>query len=459
MKKIIVIAVIVAVCFSILEAEDKEVLVIGHTMYQKQKIDYKTVVTFAADKEGKRVWNWSHAQRYCKNLRLNNYSDWQVASKAELLKIMTKDQGYNGLYVKNSFARYMPEPDPKYFDVWMWTRDSKSSNLGAFVNFKKGKTGWADKKYKGYVICTRNVGKKVKQGTGIVKLKRPIVFEYQKKVWRSDMTQKGTISLENYSLLNFYCQNGLEASIPSASRLIKHKKLTYFFAYKSKDKKRLNLYRTNGSIKGTKKIGSIGKEVAYSPIWVGDKLYFLSSAYLPQQADPMKEKLWVLDTRTNSMRYVGKTASEKKGNMYPFAKSNTKLFFKYISYDDNRKQEYQEIWTTDPKKGLKKVKRFQKIPDNFKNIKVAGKNHKLKPLDLLPWGCGRDSSQGSFKIVNKFLLYKNRQILNLSSVKDLKVHDVKIVFNGRQYSVFASNRKLWGVDGSGNIKKLKNEKK
>ena len=172
MKKFILIAVIVAVCFSTLEAEDKEVLVIGHTMYQKQKIDYKTVVTFAADKEGKRVWNWDHAQRYCRNLGLNNYSDWQVASRAELLKIMTKDQGYNRLYVKNSFARYMPEPDPKYFDVWMWTRDRKRPNLGAFANFKKGKTGWADKKYKGYVICTRNVGKNFKLNANIGKLKK-----------------------------------------------------------------------------------------------------------------------------------------------------------------------------------------------------------------------------------------------------------------------------------------------
>ena len=247
MKKFIAIAVIVAVCFSTLEAEDKEVLVIGHTMYQKQKIDYKAVVTFAADKEGKRVWNWGHAQRYCKNLRLNNYSDWQVASRTELLKIMTKDQGYNGLYVKNSFTRYMPEPDPKYFDVWMWTRDSKGSKLGAFINFKKGKTGWADKKYKGYVICSRSVGKKVKQDTEIEKTKRPIVFEYQKKVWGSDMTQKGTMLLGDYSLLYFYCQNFPNASISTASRLIKHKKTTYFFAYKGKNKKSLNLYKTNGT--------------------------------------------------------------------------------------------------------------------------------------------------------------------------------------------------------------------
>jgi hypothetical protein len=51
----------------------------------------------------------------------------------------------------------MPATGGKYDDVWMWTRDSKEGNFGAFVNFKKGKTGWADKKYKGYVICTRPI--------------------------------------------------------------------------------------------------------------------------------------------------------------------------------------------------------------------------------------------------------------------------------------------------------------
>ncbi len=140
-------------------------VIVGTTMYQNQKIDYKTVVIFAADKEGKRVWNWNHAQRYCQNLRLNGYRDWRVASKAELLEIMANYQGYNGLYVKKIYAQYMPEPDPKYFDVWMWTRDSRSSILGGFVNFKKGQTGWADKKYKGYVICTRKVKKVTKNNS------------------------------------------------------------------------------------------------------------------------------------------------------------------------------------------------------------------------------------------------------------------------------------------------------
>ena len=446
-------ALIAFVCFSPLEAEDKDVLVIGHTMYQKQKIDYETVVTFAADKEGKRVWNWNHAQRYCKNLKLNNYRDWQVASRAELLEIMTKDQGYNRLYIKNSFARYMPEPDPKYFDVWMWTRDGKRPNLGAFVNFKKGKTGWADKKYKGYVICTRSIGKNFKLNANIEKLKKALLFEYKKNVWRSDMTQKGTKPLGYYSLLSFDCQNGLNPSILSMSRLIKYKKTTYFFAYKSNNKKSLNLYRTNGTVKGTKKVGNIGNNVAYAPIWVEDKLYFFSAEYLPQQDYAPDEKLWMLDAKANRLRYIGKTVTNNSYDiLIPFAESKTKLFFKRWS---TGKGIIAGVWVVDQKKGFKKVKNFKKIPDHLKSIKVAGKNYRLNPLKALPWDCGADSIQGSFKIEKKSILYKNKQIINLSNIKDLKVYDVALVFNGEKYSIMASNDKLWGVNSKGKLERLK----
>ena len=172
------------------------------------------------------------------------------------------------------------------------------------------------------------------------------------------MTQKGTMLLGDYSLLYYYCQNFPKAAIPAASRLIKHKNTTYFFAYKGKNKKSLNLYRTNGTAKGTKKIGSIGNNVAYSPVLVGDKLYFLSSEYLPQQADPLEEKLWMLDAGVDRLRYIGETAGKSKGNMYIFAKSSTRLFFKYLSYDSKREKEGEEIWVADPKKGLKKVKSY-----------------------------------------------------------------------------------------------------
>jgi len=159
MKNLIKIIASIVALLSFLEA--KSTVTIGHTMYQKQKFTYRTDVRiFATDKEGSRVWNWRHAQRYCQNLKLAGYRDWKVASKAELLKIMANYEGYNRLYIKKIYGgQYMPEPDPKYHNVWMWTRDSRG-NLGSFVNFKKATYGWADKKYKGYVICTRKAPKK-----------------------------------------------------------------------------------------------------------------------------------------------------------------------------------------------------------------------------------------------------------------------------------------------------------
>ena len=428
-------------------------------MYQNQSFTAKDKQIFDADREGKRVWNWDKAKNYCNRLNLDGYDDWRVASQKELQAIMIKKISKKGLFVKAAFSSTMPETGGKYNDVWMWTRNSDSSKLGAFVNFKKAKSGWADKSYKGYVICSRSVGKAAKSNAGIVKLKRPFLFEYKKKIWRSNMTLKGTMSLGNYSLLYFYCQNGLDAAIPHASKLIKHKKSIYFFAYKGKNKKSLNLYKTNGTVKGTKKIGSIGNNVAYSPIWVGDKLYFLSSAYLPQQSDPLKEKLWVLDTRVNRLRYVGETADEA-GFMYPVFKSKTELFFKSAFMDESTKIHYRDLMVTKhSKKGFKRAKRFKgKIPHDLKIIKVAGKNHHLQPTEILKWGCGASANKGDFKIEKKSLWYKNKKLMTLSSLKGMKVYDVKLVYNGKKQAIIAPNGYLWGADSSGNVKKLKDEK-
>ena len=107
---------------------------------------------FDADTQAYRVWNWINAKGYCSSLSLNG-SGWQVASKAELLAIMTNQARVSdGLYVKRNFK--MPMIGGKYNDVWFWTRNS-NGNLGAFVSFKKHANSWADKKYKGYVLCTR----------------------------------------------------------------------------------------------------------------------------------------------------------------------------------------------------------------------------------------------------------------------------------------------------------------
>jgi len=458
MNKYKYIGIILWVMTQILYAQNS--ITIGTTMYQNQAFTAKDKQIFDADKEGSRVWRWSKAQNYCKKLKLDGYDDWRVASRKELQGLMTKKPSSTGLFVKSIFASSMPATGRKYDDVWMWTRDSKSSKLGAFVNFKKAKSGWADKKYKGYVICSRSVGKATKSNAGTVKLKRPFLFEYKRKIWRSDMTQKGTKPLGDYSLLYFYCQNGLNAAIPHASKLIKHKKTTYFFAYKGKNKKNLNLYRTNGTLKGTKKIGSIGHNVAYSPIWVGDKLYFLSSEYLPQQDYPAEEKLWVLDSRTNSLKYIGETAS-RSSSMYPFLQSKTELFFKKgILAEHGGGMHYTDLMVIKHnKKGFRLVKRFKKeVPPHLKYIKITGKKHYLYPLHEVAWGCGADAVKGNFQIEKKSLRYKNKKLMTLSNVKGLNVYDVKLVYNGKTHSIVASNGYLWALDSSGNIKILKRKK-
>ena len=44
---------------------------------------------FDVDKEGSRVWRWSKAQNYCKDLKLDAYDDWRVASQKELFFLST----------------------------------------------------------------------------------------------------------------------------------------------------------------------------------------------------------------------------------------------------------------------------------------------------------------------------------------------------------------------------------
>jgi len=161
MKKIIAIAVMLATSLSFLQARGSDVLIIGDVMYQNQAFSARDKQIFDADIEGSRVWNWHHANRYCRRLHLNGYSDWRLASTRELTTIMNRTKGRNGLYAKPIFK--MPATGGKYDNVWMWAGEavaepnSLDSHIGSFVNFKKNNRGNADMGYKGYVICTRSV--------------------------------------------------------------------------------------------------------------------------------------------------------------------------------------------------------------------------------------------------------------------------------------------------------------
>jgi len=156
MKKRYLLIIFMSVIMQLLYANDT--VVIGQTMYQNQAFTDKDKHIFDTDWEGLRVWRWSKAQKYCETLKINGYDDWKVASSSEL-EALFNPVAHNGLKIKKVISTQMPSLGGKYDDVWMWTRESKEGKLGAFVNFKKATNGWADKKYKGYVLCTRKVKK------------------------------------------------------------------------------------------------------------------------------------------------------------------------------------------------------------------------------------------------------------------------------------------------------------
>jgi len=156
-------------------------ITLGTTMYQNQPFSVKDKHIFDSDKTGSRVWDWRGAQVYCKKLTFDGHSDWELASISEL-KALFSSRLHRGLHVKKAVASKMPALGGKYDDVWMWTRDSKGSKLGGFVNFKTAKDGWADRKYKGYVICTRNA--------------KGVLSRQKKAVCKGDARQEVTHSKE-----------------------------------------------------------------------------------------------------------------------------------------------------------------------------------------------------------------------------------------------------------------------
>jgi len=159
MTKYNYIGIILLMMAQILYAQNT--VTIGKVMYQNQSFSVKDKQIFDADKEGSRVWSLGKAVKYCEKLTLDGYDDWRVASKKEFQAIMTKKPSKFGLHVKAAFSPNMPPAGGKYDDVWFWTRFSKAPNLGEYVNLKKGKSGWASEKYKGYILCTRDATKKV----------------------------------------------------------------------------------------------------------------------------------------------------------------------------------------------------------------------------------------------------------------------------------------------------------
>lgn len=437
--------------------------VIGDTIYQNQAFSTKDKEIFDSDKEGSRVWNWSQAQRYCKRLKLDGHSGWRVASQKELQLLMSKTPKSNGLYIHPRFAHNMPKIGGRYDDIWMWTRDKKSTKIGAFVNFKKAKQGWAEKRYKGYVLCTRKVSTSRKKN----RLKKVMLFESNAQVWRSDMSPKGTYALGAYQLSDFQVCGIIplgysreHACSDESSGFVRFGKYKYFFAHKGSSKI-LNIYRTDGTKKGTKKIASLGKKVAYMPMVIAHNLYFMRSSYVPFQTEPPDRELWVVDMKRAKAKKIIQlnfdTSINGSNYFSMYASSKSHLFLQAHHYDEKSKITNKELWLVEKNnKNIRKLKEFKdEIPENLKSIKVSGVINKLtKVPNNSSFGWERFIPKGEFSIKEGFLLHKGAKIANLSKIKGLISHKANIVYNSKEDTIIESSGKLWGVDDTAKVLRL-----
>jgi len=65
----------------------KGITTIDGLSYQNQPFSAQDKRNFDNDKEGGRVWTWSRAKKYCRDLTLGGYSDWRLPTKSELMKL------------------------------------------------------------------------------------------------------------------------------------------------------------------------------------------------------------------------------------------------------------------------------------------------------------------------------------------------------------------------------------
>jgi hypothetical protein len=126
----------------------KDVVVIDGLWYQNQPFT----------KEYER----EDAKKYCDNLSLAGYDDWQLPTYEELKKLVTQSQNTNlkGYHynVDSRFVEHMPRPsNGKYNIVFFWTSTefSKDSEGTWMVNFGNGSDSWGFDMLEGYTLCVR----------------------------------------------------------------------------------------------------------------------------------------------------------------------------------------------------------------------------------------------------------------------------------------------------------------
>ena len=152
---------------------------VENLMYQNQHFSIRDKRNFEKQKEGGRVWTWSGAKKYCKELTLGGYSGWRLPTKTELSQLATvklyKWEGHKNhkkwlnknryrqnkssnayqYFIKKEFVENMPPLNGLYKLAIFWTSIEKDPISSRLIFFGRGTERWGGKLGFVYTLCVR----------------------------------------------------------------------------------------------------------------------------------------------------------------------------------------------------------------------------------------------------------------------------------------------------------------
>ena len=233
MKKIFSSTIIICLLSTVLYSNEK-LIYQGKRSYEvySTNIIKDKLTEFMWDKSGSRSqMNWVQANKYCTNLVLDDFNDWELPTLKELYYLADRSK-YKPAINKNFSLQYQKSGYSKGNSEY-WTRTSDSNNNVALtVNFINGKDWWSNKKDgKNFVRCIRHPKKNhtivIDEETGLMWQDDKNVKIIQKK-WHEAKNYCKQLNLNNYtdwrlpSIDELMSINTLETDIPELKPIFKN---------------------------------------------------------------------------------------------------------------------------------------------------------------------------------------------------------------------------------------------